>query len=66
MKGRTLEEIDELFQNRVSVRNFRRYECLSSSEAREAAIETRKELNHDNQTESSKEAEVSHVEEVKV
>lgn len=66
MKGRTLEEIDELFQNRVSVRDFRKYECISSSEAREAAIETRKELNDIRQTDSTKETEVSHIEEVKV
>jgi hypothetical protein len=25
MKGRSLEELDELFENRVSVRNFRTY-----------------------------------------
>jgi hypothetical protein len=27
MKGRSLEELDEMFLNRVSVRNFRKYEC---------------------------------------
>lgn len=27
MKGRTLEELDELFVNRVSVRNFPKYQC---------------------------------------
>ncbi|KIW69440.1 hypothetical protein PV04_05317 [Phialophora macrospora] len=27
MKGRSLEELDEMFLNRVSVRNFRRYVC---------------------------------------
>lgn len=35
MKGRSLEEIDELFENRVSVRNFRKYHCVSSERARE-------------------------------
>lgn len=37
MKGRSLEELDELFQNRVSVRNFRKYQCVSSQQAREIA-----------------------------
>jgi hypothetical protein len=27
MKGRSLEELDEMFLNRVSVRNFRKYVC---------------------------------------
>lgn len=27
MKGRSLEELDEMFLNRVSVRNFRKYQC---------------------------------------
>lgn len=35
MKGRTLEELDELFQNRVSVREFSKYECVSSERAKE-------------------------------
>lgn len=37
MKGRSLEELDELFQNRVSVRNFPKYQCVSSQQAREMA-----------------------------
>ncbi len=37
LKGRTLEEIDELFQNRVSVRDFPNYECVSSEQAKQAA-----------------------------
>jgi len=37
MKGRTLEELDELFQNRISVRDFAQYECLSSEKAKEVA-----------------------------
>lgn len=36
-KGRTLEEIDELFENRVSVWGFRKYECISSEAAKEIA-----------------------------
>lgn len=34
MKGRTLEELDEMFQNRVSVKNFPTYICISSQQAR--------------------------------
>jgi hypothetical protein len=39
MKGRTLEELDELFQNKVPVRGFPKYECISSERAREIAME---------------------------
>jgi hypothetical protein len=38
MKGRSLEELDELFQNHVSVRGFPKYECVSSDRAKEIAI----------------------------
>ncbi|KAJ9613280.1 hypothetical protein H2200_003222 [Cladophialophora chaetospira] len=38
MKDRTLEELDELFQNKVSVRNFKKYQCVSSERAREVAM----------------------------
>ena len=38
MKGRSLEELDELFQNHVSVRDFPKYECLSSERAKEIAM----------------------------
>ena len=37
MKNRSLEELDELFQNRVSVRDFKKYQCISSERARELA-----------------------------
>ena len=37
MKGRTLEELDELFQNRISVRDFAQYQCISSERAKEVA-----------------------------
>ena len=37
MKGRTLEELDELFQNRISVRDFAQYQCISSEKAKEVA-----------------------------
>ncbi|KAK7186454.1 hypothetical protein DPSP01_002115 [Paraphaeosphaeria sporulosa] len=35
MRGRSLEEIDELFQNQVSTREFPAYHCLSAQVARE-------------------------------
>lgn len=38
MKGRSLEELDELFQNRVSVKDFPKYHCVSSERAREIAL----------------------------
>ena len=40
MKGRSLEELDELFQNRVSVRNFKTYQCVSSERAKEIVEQT--------------------------
>lgn len=33
MKGRSLEELDEMFIKRVSVRNFRKYECALRQDA---------------------------------
>lgn len=62
MKGRTLEEIDELFQNNVSVRNFPKHECVSSSRAREIA--EKEAHTHGDTTE--KDVIVEHSEEVKV
>ncbi|KAI0839424.1 general substrate transporter [Hypoxylon sp. FL0890] len=38
MKGRSLEEIDELFEKRVSARDFPTFECQSSSQAHEIAL----------------------------
>lgn len=38
MRNRTLEEIDELFQERVPTRQFHKYQCVSSERAREQAI----------------------------
>ncbi|OTA96799.1 hypothetical protein M434DRAFT_389845 [Hypoxylon sp. CO27-5] len=38
MKGRSLEEIDELFEKRVSSREFPTFECQSSSQAHEIAL----------------------------
>ncbi|KAK0636373.1 MFS transporter [Bombardia bombarda] len=39
VKGRSLEEIDELFQKGVSVRDFPTYECASSTRAHDIAVE---------------------------
>lgn len=33
MKGRSLEELDEMFLNRVSVRQFPKYECALRQDA---------------------------------
>ncbi|KAI1407526.1 general substrate transporter [Hypoxylon sp. FL1857] len=38
MKGRSLEEIDELFEKRVSARDFPTFECQSSSQAHDIAL----------------------------
>jgi hypothetical protein len=38
MRGRSLEELDELFQNNVPVREFSRYQCVSSERAKEMAV----------------------------
>jgi hypothetical protein len=38
VKGRSLEEIDELFQNRVTVKQFPKFETVSAIRAHEAAL----------------------------
>ncbi|RFU31066.1 hypothetical protein B7463_g5294, partial [Scytalidium lignicola] len=38
MKGRSLEEVDEMFQNRVPRRQFPKYQCVSSERAREMTV----------------------------
>lgn len=38
VRGRTLEEIDEMFRNKVSTRDFEKYVCLEIEEARERGI----------------------------
>lgn len=38
MKGRSLEEIDELFEKRVATRDFATFECQSSSQAHDIAL----------------------------
>ncbi|KAF2689657.1 MFS transporter [Lentithecium fluviatile CBS 122367] len=38
MRGRSLEEIDELFQNKVPTRDFSKYHCVSAERAREQAV----------------------------
>ncbi|KAH8880557.1 MFS transporter [Thozetella sp. PMI_491] len=39
MRGRSLEEIDEMFENRVSVRDFPKYECQISRQAHQLVVE---------------------------
>lgn len=38
MRGRSLEEIDELFHNRVPTKEFPTYHCISAELAREQAL----------------------------
>lgn len=38
MKGRTLEELDEIFAARVAARKFKSYQCLIGEAARIAAV----------------------------
>ncbi|KAI0172970.1 hypothetical protein GGR52DRAFT_546850, partial [Hypoxylon sp. FL1284] len=38
MKGRSLEEIDEMFEKRVATRDFATFECQSSSQAHDIAL----------------------------
>ncbi|KAI0477215.1 MFS transporter [Xylariaceae sp. FL0804] len=37
VKGRSLEEIDELFENRVKTRDFPKYKCISAEQAHDMA-----------------------------
>lgn len=66
MRNRTLEEIDELFQERVPTRQFPKYQCLSTERAREQVIKNVKL--QDDDTEIAGEEKVLEVEhrEVKV
>lgn len=43
-KGRSLEEIDEMFVNKVPRREFKKYQCVSSERAREIAEQQGDEL----------------------
>lgn len=61
MKGRSLEELDELFQNGVSVRQFPKYECVSSERAREVAIKVTANHEIDEKAPAVMHAERSHV-----
>ena len=38
VRGRTLEEIDEMFRNKVPTRDFQKYVCVEIEEARERAV----------------------------
>lgn len=67
MKGRTLEELDELFLNRVSVRNFKKFQCTVR---RDAAHDVQKRLETENGNEEDatvaevKDGAATHAEEV--
>ncbi|KAI1445449.1 general substrate transporter [Annulohypoxylon stygium] len=43
MKGRSLEEIDELFEKRVPARDFQKFQCQSSSQAHDIVLHKMKE-----------------------
>lgn len=61
MKDRSLEELDELFQNRVGVRRFAKYQCVSSERAREIALQGMDNQKADVAVETIEDAEVSKV-----
>jgi len=41
MKGRSLEELDEIFAARVQARNFKSYHCLIREAARMEAVNSK-------------------------
>lgn len=59
MRNRTLEEIDELFQERVPTRKFATYHCISSERAREQAVKN-VAMEDDAVEPAEKEVEVEH------
>jgi len=42
MKGRSLEEIDEMFEKRVPIRKFATYECECTKQAHDLVVEKAK------------------------
>jgi hypothetical protein len=61
MKDRSLEELDELFQNRVPVRSFAKYQCVSSERAKEIALKGMNDQKGEAVVETVEDAEVSKV-----
>jgi hypothetical protein len=61
-KGRSLEELDELFQNRVSVRDFPKYQCISSEKAKDIAFK----VSSGEGEADEKKAMATHIDEIKV
>lgn len=55
VRGRSLEEIEEMFDNKVPARKFESYVC---ERVEQANVEAMKDLNH----EEAKEAHVEHIE----
>jgi len=43
MTGRSLEELDELFEKRISVKDFPKYECEITRQAHEIAAQKAQE-----------------------
>lgn len=61
MKDRSLEELDELFQNRVPVRGFAKYQCVSSERAKEIALKGMNDQKGEAVVETVEDAQVSKV-----
>jgi hypothetical protein len=59
MKGRSLEELDEMFMAKVSVRNFRNYQCQLKEDAVNDVMQHKL-------TGEEKEGAAAHAEEVEV
>lgn len=61
MKDRSLEELDELFQNRVPVRQFAKYQCVSSERAKEIVLKGMGDQKSEAVVEAIEDAETSKV-----
>jgi hypothetical protein len=62
VRGRTLEEIDEMFRNKVSTFDFPKYVCVEIEEARERAVMNARAFEKEDALEEK--AAPSHVEDV--
>ncbi|OAL51157.1 MFS transporter [Pyrenochaeta sp. DS3sAY3a] len=58
MRGRSLEEIDELFHNKVPTKEFPKYHCVSAERAREQALKNTGHVDEEGAEKMKKESEV--------
>jgi hypothetical protein len=58
MRGRSLEEIDELFHNKVPTKGFPKYHCVSAERAREQALKNTGHVHEEGAERKKKESEV--------